>query len=180
MSPAPPSWNTGSSKQPSEDDQPLTNPDLAPALDSHTLLVAAVIVHDQQAGRVLLLQRAAEAKFAPLHWDLPVGKADKGEAITTTAVRELKEETGLVVDPAALKVAGIIHSAHGVEALNRFLTVVFAAHSWKGEPVNAEPHKHSRVEWFPAEQVPSKFVSTTRAALVSYLNDGPMVSTEGF
>lgn len=153
---------------------------LPPALDSHTLLVAAVIVHDRTADRVLLIQRGPEAKFAPKHWDLPVGKADKGEVITTTAARELKEETTLVVDPAELKVAGIIHGAWGVEAPNGFLTVVFVAHAWDGEPVNAEPRKHSQVTWFPSDQVPTKFVSTTREALVNYLHRGPTVFTEGF
>jgi 8-oxo-dGTP pyrophosphatase MutT (NUDIX family) len=86
---------------------------LPPALDSHTLLVAAVIVHDEAAKRVLLLQRGPGSKFAPLHWDFPSGKADKGESVTAAAVRELKEETGLTVDHAALKVAGIIHGAWG-------------------------------------------------------------------
>ncbi|MEU8246237.1 NUDIX hydrolase [Nonomuraea sp. NPDC048916] len=158
----------------------MTDTALPPALDSHTLLVAAVIVHDKAADRVLLIQRGPKAKFAPLHWDLPVGKADKGEVITTTAVRELQEETGLVVESAKLKIAGIVHGAWGVEAPNGFLTVVFVAHTWTGDLVNAEPHKHAQVTWCPTEQVPSEFVSTTRAALVNYLNGGPMVSTEGF
>ena len=158
----------------------MTDTALPPALDSHTLLVAAVIVHDQAADRVLLLQRSPEAKFAPLHWDLPVGKADKGEVITSTAVRELQEETGLIVDPADLKVAGLIHGAWGVEAPNGFLTVVFVAHNWTGEPVNAEPRKHSQVRWFPVQQVPLEFVSTTREALMNYLEGGPTVATDGF
>lgn len=71
----------------------VTDTALPPALDSHTLLVASVIVHDEAAGRVLLLQRSAGSKFAPLHWDLPSGKAEKGESIVAAA-RELKEETG--------------------------------------------------------------------------------------
>jgi 8-oxo-dGTP pyrophosphatase MutT (NUDIX family) len=161
-------------------DRTVSDTALPPALEAHTLLVAAVIVHDQAGGRVLLIQRAPGAKFASDHWDLPVGKAEKGEVITTTAARELQEETGLIVDPAELKVAGIIHGAWGVEAPNGFLTVVFVAHTWTGEPVNAEPHKHSQVAWFPVEQVPTEFVSTTREALVNYLQGGPMVSTEGF
>jgi hypothetical protein len=36
------------------------------------------------------------------------------------------------------------------------------------------------VRWHPVDAVPMEFVSTTRAALMSYLNGGPTVSTEGF
>lgn len=153
---------------------------LPPPLDSHALLVGAVIVHDKKERRVLLLRRGHNAKFAPQLWDLPVGKANKGEAITSTAARELKEETGLVVDPADLKVAGIIHGAQGVEAPNGFLTVVFAADAWTGEPVNAEPGNHSAISWFSDDAVPVDFVSTTRQALMNYLQAGPAVTTEGF
>lgn len=158
----------------------MTDTALPAALESHTLLVAAVIVHDQDTDQVLLLQRAQGAKFAALHWDLPVGKANKGEAITTTAIRELHEETGLSVNPDNLKIAGIIHGAWGVEAPNGFLTVVFATHRWVGEPTNAEPHKHAQVTWFPSQQVPSTFVPTTRAALDNYLRGEKMVFTDGF
>ncbi|MFH9299292.1 NUDIX domain-containing protein [Streptomyces sp. NPDC017520] len=155
-------------------------PALKPALDSMTLLVAAVIVHDKTTNRVVLLQRSENAKFAQGMWDLPVGKSEPGEPITETAVRELYEETGLTVKPESLKVAHIIHGAWGVESPNGFLTVVFAAHGWTGEPENREPHKHSQVRWVDASAIPDAFVDTTASALHHYLNDGAAVSAMGW
>ncbi|SFX32679.1 NUDIX domain-containing protein [Streptomyces atratus] len=153
---------------------------LKPALDSMTLLVAAVIVHDKATNRVVLLQRSENAKFAQGLWDLPVGKSEPGEPITETAVRELYEETGLTVKPESLKVAHIIHGAWGVEAPNGFLTVVFAAHEWTGEPENREPRKHSQVRWVDADAIPEAFVDTTDSALHHYLNNGAAVSVNGW
>lgn len=60
---------------------------LKPALDSMTVLVAAVIVHDRATNRVVLLQRGENAKFGRGMWDLSVGKSEPGEPITVTAVR---------------------------------------------------------------------------------------------
>ncbi|MFJ8534647.1 NUDIX domain-containing protein [Streptomyces sp. NPDC093591] len=153
---------------------------LKPALESMTLLVAAVIVHDQATNRVVLLQRSENAKFAQGMWDLPVGKSEPGEPITETAVRELYEETGLTVEPECLEVVHIIHGAWGVEAPNGFLTVVFAAHEWTGEPENREPRKHAQVCWIDANAIPETFVDTTASALHRYLTDGPQVSLDGW
>ncbi|WP_046494461.1 NUDIX domain-containing protein [Streptomyces odonnellii] len=153
---------------------------LRPAIESMTLLVAAVIVHDKAANRIVLLQRGEHAKFASGMWDLPVGKSEPGEPVTETAVRELYEETGLTVKPESLKVAHIIHSAWGVEAPNGFLTVVFAAHEWSGEPENREPHKHAQVRWVDAHTIPEEFVATSASALRRYLTGGPEVSLNGW
>ena len=178
-----PGWSSACGKPtPNDTIGKVTVTALPPALDSHTLLVAAIIVHDEAADKVLLLQRGARSKFAPLHWDLPSGKVDKGESVTAAAARELKEETGLTVDLATLRVAGIIHGAWGVEAPNGFLTVIFAAHQWNGEPVNAEPRKHTQIAWFPATDVPADLVPDRRQALLGYLRSPgePVVSTGGF
>ena len=156
--------------QPAADDQPEV---LKPAFASMTVLVAAVIVHDRAARRVVLLQRGPNAKFGRGMWDLPVGKSEPGEPVTETAVRELHEETGLTVKPEALEVAHVIHSARGVEAPDGFLTVVFAAHEWSGEPENREPRKHAQVRWVDTDDLPEALVNNTARALRGYLAGGP-------
>lgn len=59
--------------------------------------VGAVIVDE---GRVLLVQRGRE----PLkgHWSLPGGLVEVGESLQTAVIREVEEETGLLVEPVEL------------------------------------------------------------------------------
>lgn len=158
---------------------PLNTP-LRPAFDSMTVLVAAVIVHDRTAGRVVLLQRGPHAKFGQGMWDLPMGKSEPGEPVTDTAVRELYEETGLTVKPESLKVVHVVHGARVVEAPNGYLTVVFATHDWTGEPENREPHKHAQVRWTEVDALPEEFVRTSAGALRRYLEGGSLISLAGW
>ncbi len=153
---------------------------LPPAIDSMTLLAAAVVVHDRATDRVVLLRRGPEAKFGRGLWDLPVGKSDPGEPVTQTAVRELREETGLVVDPADLRLAHVVHGAVGAEAPGGFLTVIFTAHRWRGTLVNAEPRKHSEVSWLPSGQLPSNVVFSTDAVLRRCLSGDVAVTLHGW
>ena len=59
--------------------------------------VGAVIVHE---GRVLLVQRGRE----PLkgRWSLPGGMVELGESLQAGVIREVEEETGLLVEPVEL------------------------------------------------------------------------------
>jgi 8-oxo-dGTP pyrophosphatase MutT (NUDIX family) len=64
------------------------------------LTSAGVIVTD---GQRLLLGHATHSP----RWDIPKGIAEPGEDFVTAAVRELQEETGLVVSPDALRDLGV-------------------------------------------------------------------------
>ncbi|MDB1087550.1 NUDIX domain-containing protein [Streptomyces sp. ACA25] len=145
-----------------------------------TLLVAAVVVHDLFTDRVVLLRRGPQARFGRGLWDLPVGKNDPGEPVTLTAVRELREETGLVVAQEDLRLAHLVHAAHGAEAPDGFLTVVFVTHRWSGELVNAEPAKHSEVCWVGTGEIPEDVVLSTDRMLAAALAGPASVSLHGW
>ncbi|PWJ03761.1 NUDIX hydrolase [Streptomyces sp. NWU49] len=57
--------------------------------------LAAAVVRDGE-GRVLLVRRSATESFLPRVWGVPCGKLDPGESAPDGALRELKEETGLL------------------------------------------------------------------------------------
>jgi ADP-ribose pyrophosphatase YjhB (NUDIX family) len=59
--------------------------------------VGAVVVHE---GRVLLVQRGHEP--AKGQWSLPGGLIDVGESLREAVIREVREETGLIVEPVEL------------------------------------------------------------------------------
>lgn len=89
---------------------PLLEPQVSiePLRDYYPILRAAVgqepiilpgtaaLVEDEQ-GRILMTYRAGYNE-----WDIPAGFADLGETTTANIVREVYEETGLIVEPTAI------------------------------------------------------------------------------
>ncbi|MET8243955.1 NUDIX hydrolase [Streptomyces sp. NPDC005202] len=57
--------------------------------------LAAAVVMDEQ-GRLLLVRRSERERFLPRVWGVPCGKLEPGESPGDGALRELKEETGLL------------------------------------------------------------------------------------
>jgi 8-oxo-dGTP pyrophosphatase MutT (NUDIX family) len=75
----------------------------------------------------------------------PSGHLEQGESIVAAAVRETLEETGIALDPQALRHAVSVHQRNpGGHARVGF---AFEPASWSGEPANTEPHKHSELVW---------------------------------
>lgn len=61
----------------------------------HSVSVAGVVVDED--GRALIIQRRDNA-----HWEPPGGVLEQNETVTDGLLREIKEETGLTVEPVAL------------------------------------------------------------------------------
>ena len=61
----------------------------------HSVSVAGVVIDN--GGRALVIQRRDNA-----HWEPPGGILERDETITDGLLREVEEETGLIVEPVAL------------------------------------------------------------------------------
>nr|WP_049574286.1 NUDIX domain-containing protein [Nonomuraea sp. SBT364] len=109
-------------------------------------------------GEVLLGRRSGTG-YADGLWHLPSGHLEAGESVVAAAVREAREETGVVIDPADLAFAHVMHRAPDRVGL------FYAATRWHGEPRNAEPHKCSELAWWPLDRLPGDIVDYPAAAL---------------
>ncbi|NYF17440.1 8-oxo-dGTP pyrophosphatase MutT (NUDIX family) [Microbacterium sp. AK009] len=95
-------------------------------------------------GRVLTSRRAA-VKDWPLSWEFPAGSALAGETSRQAAVRELSEETGVVVDPAALEPVGRVREERALFDL--YVVRV------DDPAVVPDPAEVSEAEWAPVDTV---------------------------
>ncbi|MFF0413491.1 NUDIX domain-containing protein [Kitasatospora sp. NPDC004745] len=110
----------------------------------------------------------ASANWSPrLAWTVPGGRTEPGEALDEAAARELKEETGLLVDPVNLELVHVVHVEQSYDGLGQFVLFVFATDRWTGELVNTEPDKQLAVEWIAAADLPEPAFPTARIALAA-------------
>src|ERR1700722_7264888 len=125
--------------------QPASAPArFASVIDAHVLL--------WRAGQVLPLRRAGGV-YASGQLCLPSGHLERGESIRQAAVRETFEETGITLDPAALRHVLSIHQRNPGTSDTR-IGFAFTPGRWDGEPANAEPHKHSELVWSDPAALP--------------------------
>ena len=67
------------------------------------IAVAKLVVVRQDKEQLLLLRRSDSDSRRPGQWDLPGGRVEDGELLEDGAVRECREETGLLVRPEDLR-----------------------------------------------------------------------------
>ena len=127
------------------------------AVDAHIILC--------RSGRILLLRRVGDV-FASGQFCLPSGHLEWGESIAQAAAREALEETGIVLDPAGLRHVVSIHQRNPGTADTR-IGFAFAPGTWQGEPVNAEPDKHSELVWADPAALPPDTAEYTAAVIAA-------------
>ncbi|MEL1250069.1 (deoxy)nucleoside triphosphate pyrophosphohydrolase [Aurantiacibacter gilvus] len=103
------------------------------------ILVVAVALFDEN-GRVLLQQRPAGKHHGGL-WEFPGGKVESGEIPQVALVREVAEELGIGLDPAALEPCAFAEEM-GCPAI---VLNLYTCRSHAGEPAGLEGQQFG---WF--------------------------------
>ena len=110
--------------------------------------VGAIIIED---SRVLLVKRAHPPLQA--QWSIPGGVLEVGELIREAAVREAREETGLIVEPADL--LGVYDRVLRAEqrVQYHYVLIDFLCRRVGGELAAADDA--AEVRWFTREELPA-------------------------
>ena len=123
--------------------------------------VVAGLIRDN-SGRILL-QRALPGKRHAGLWEVPGGKVDSGETARAALVREISEELGLSLDPAALAPVGFVDEP-AADGRVPVVLMLYSCAGWSGTPEGLDGQEWG---WFGlAEALDLPLAPLDRALLV--------------
>lgn len=114
------------------------------------------IVRDR---RLLLIRRARPPEAGC--WSLPGGKIDLWERTEDTARREIAEELGIKL--GAIELLCVVDLVTPEEDAH-WVSPVFLANEFEGEPSLLEPEKHTGLDWFALSALPSPLARSAMEA----------------
>lgn len=136
----------------------------------HKIPVSVLVVIYTADGQVLLMERAD----APGFWQSVTGSRDVGETLEQTAIREVREETGLdaarfELTPWEIETRYEIYErwrhryAPGVTHNTEH---VFGLCLPEAQPITLAPREHLRFEWLPWDTAAARCFSPSNAAAI--------------
>ncbi len=104
-----------------------------------------------QGGKVLLLRRY-QTGYEDGNFSVVAGHLDGNETVVAAAMREAREEVGVVLAAQDLRVVGVMHRRSTDERIDWFVV----CERWAGEITNAEPEKCDELCWADPERLPAE------------------------
>ncbi|WP_371640735.1 NUDIX domain-containing protein [Streptomyces virginiae] len=125
--------------------------------------IVGVHLYLERDGQVLLGLRHPDSAYAGGTHHFLAGHCEQESAVTCL-VREAQEEAGLLIDPADVELAHVVHMVDQPGDQPR-IGFVFRARQWAGTPEVREPDRCVFWGWWPADGLPEPIVPYTRAAI---------------
>jgi ADP-ribose pyrophosphatase YjhB (NUDIX family) len=112
----------------------------------------------------ILLLRRFNTGYEDGNYSVVAGHVDAGETVTQAAIREAREEAGVLLTPENLRIVHVMNRKSDEERIDFFMSV----RQWGGEIINAEPHQCDHLAWFPLHSLPSNIIPYVKFGLESY------------
>ena len=119
-------------------------------------------------GPGILMGVRKHTGFCDGMYHLPAGHLEDDETVAAGAIREAKEELGLDIHLADLRLVHTMHQRSGR------LSLFFEADKWSGNITNAEPDKCALLDWLVPDRLPDNVVPYARVALQLIRQDQTM------
>ncbi len=132
----------------------MSRPRVEIHIDLHTVLL--------RDGSILLGKRL-NTLFGAGQYHVPAGHLEPNETIIDGAIREAREEVGIVIERASLDLAHVMH----FRGVSDRLSIFFMTTRWAGEIQNLEPDKCAGWSWWEMENLPTNTVPYARQALAN-------------
>lgn len=120
--------------------------------EDRALFRSAVFVMLLNKDGTVWLQRRAGSGFMDGHLDFLSGHVDPGESPIEAAVREVLEESTVVINPNGLQLVHVSVNFYDVPYIN----FTYVIHEWQGVPQIGEPHKCSDAGFYNLENLNDK------------------------
>jgi 8-oxo-dGTP pyrophosphatase MutT (NUDIX family) len=130
----------------------------------------------------VLLQLRQGTGYMDGHWaSAAAGHVEASESAVQAAVREVREELGIVIDAEHLVALTAMHRTHGNgRAIDERVDFFFACTAWRGEPSMMEPTKTADLRWFHLDELPAAVVPHERYVFERLRTGLPPITTFGF
>ena len=122
-------------------------------------------------NKILLGHRSRKTQdtggiYEPDTWTFPGGKQDYKETIFECAIREVQEETNLLI--SNMKVFSV---SDDIQVDRHFVTIQVIAENYDGELKVMEPDKIDEWKWFSLDNLPDNLYSPTKKFIDNYLKE---------
>ncbi len=116
------------------------------------------------------------------YWAVPAGHVEKDESVLAAALREVREEVGVEIEPDDLIPVTAMHRTGGNgQAIDERVDFFFTTTRWRGEPRLMEPGKAAGLAWFALGELPDPVVPHEARVLKGIQAGGlPAVIAQGF
>jgi 8-oxo-dGTP pyrophosphatase MutT (NUDIX family) len=112
----------------------------------------------------ILLSLRQNTGYYDGYYGLISGNVESGESAINAALREAKEEIGVVVEVKNLQLVEVKKRISDRKNLDLYFLVT----SWKGEPQNLEPQKCSKLRLFSRQSLPNNTLNFVKEVIKSF------------